>query len=73
MAKKYKRSAAAQNRPIVAEDGVGEPRPTSMFARRATASEFNPDYTYIRNDLKRIGIMSGSFVIILFVLSFFLH
>lgn len=41
------------------------------FNRRATASQdFNPDYTYVRNDLKRIGILAGSFFALLIALSF---
>jgi hypothetical protein len=36
-------------------------------------TEFNPDYTYVKRDLKRIGLLAGSFFAILIVLSFFLH
>ena len=35
--------------------------------------EFNPDYTSVIKDLKRIGILAGSFFFILVVLSFFLR
>ncbi len=34
---------------------------------------FNPDYSYVAKDLRRIGILAGSFVTILVVLSFFLR
>jgi hypothetical protein len=34
---------------------------------------FNPDYSPVIRDLKRIGILAGSFVAILVVLSFFLR
>jgi hypothetical protein len=37
-----------------------------------TATEFNPDYTYIKRDLGRIGVLAGSFFVILIVLSFFI-
>jgi hypothetical protein len=40
---------------------------------RATVTEFNPDYTYVKKDLTRIGILAGSFFVILVVLSFFLR
>ncbi len=40
---------------------------------RSTSSEFNPDYGYVIKDLKRIGILASSFIIILVVLSFFLR
>lgn len=36
-------------------------------------SEFAPDYGYVRKDLRRIGTIWGSFIVILIVLSFFLH
>jgi hypothetical protein len=36
------------------------------------APEFKPDYSYVKRDLKRIGIIAGSFFGILIVLSFFL-
>ncbi|MBI5297548.1 MAG: hypothetical protein HY869_18870 [Chloroflexi bacterium] len=34
--------------------------------------EFAPDYTHVKHDLTRIGILAGSFFAILIVLSFFL-
>jgi len=33
--------------------------------------EFNPDYSTTKRELKRIGILAGSFIAILIVLSFF--
>jgi hypothetical protein len=35
--------------------------------------EFNPDYSQTKKDLRRIGILAGSFFTILVVLSFFLR
>jgi len=49
---------------------------TAATAQKATtsrSSEFNPDYSYVRKDLKRIGILASSFFVILIVLSFFLR
>ena len=37
-----------------------------------TVTEFNPDYTYIKRDLKRIGVLAGSFFALLVALSFIL-
>jgi hypothetical protein len=37
------------------------------------SKDFEPDYSYVIKDLKRIGILAGSFVTILIVLSFFLR
>jgi hypothetical protein len=42
-------------------------------ASHTTSVEFNPDYSYVKKDLARIGILAGSFFIILVVLSFFLR
>ena len=38
-----------------------------------TKDDFQPDYTYVIEDLKRIGILAGSFVTLLVVLSLFLR
>ncbi|OGO17162.1 MAG: hypothetical protein A2Z14_05975 [Chloroflexi bacterium RBG_16_48_8] len=38
-----------------------------------TKDDFQPDYTYVIEDLKRIGILAGSFVTLLIVLSLFLR
>ena len=35
--------------------------------------EFNPDYTQIKRDLNRIGILAATFFALLIVLSFFLR
>lgn len=35
--------------------------------------EFNPDYTHIKRDLSRIGMLAGTFFVILIALSFFLR
>jgi len=41
-------------------------------ARSETAGgEFNPDYSYVRADLRRIGILAGGFLAVLVVLAFF--
>jgi hypothetical protein len=37
------------------------------------ASEFTPDYSSVIKDLRRIGILAGSFIFLLVVLSFFLR
>ncbi len=46
---------------------------TKEFTSSATGSrmsDFNPDYTYILHDLRRIGIIAGSFLVILIALAF---
>ncbi len=39
----------------------------------AKGVEFNPDYTYVKKDLSRIGMLAGFFFVALIVLSFFLR
>jgi hypothetical protein len=55
MAKKNKR--ATQSAPV-----------SSIPTQRA---EFNPDYTTVKKDLKRIGLLAGAFIVALISLSFF--
>ena len=35
--------------------------------------EFDPDYGYVITDLKRIGVLAGTFIVLLIVLSIFLR
>jgi hypothetical protein len=72
MSKKVKRQSTRMT-------GSTETNPVSVVAKtpaatfsRSALTEFNPDYTYVKKDLKRIGTLAGSFFIILVVLSFFL-
>jgi len=51
-------------------------RPTQTQAMTNTPPqkfEFNPDYSMVKKDLKRIGILAGFFITILVVLSFILN
>lgn len=41
-------------------------------AQQQRSTEFNPDYTHIKRDLRRIGMLAGSFFVILVVLRFFI-
>lgn len=34
--------------------------------------DFSPDYSYVVKDLRRIGILAGTFFAVLIILSFFL-
>lgn len=72
MSKKQKRQVSTSqiNAPVAAvESAVARPAAAQVAASR----DFNPDYTYIKQDLKRIGIMALSFFVILVALSFFLN
>jgi hypothetical protein len=37
----------------------------------AKSAEFNPDYSNTKRELRRIGILAGSFVVVLIVLAIF--
>ena len=70
MAKKIKR----QTRKV----SSAEPRQSTSPASTSKSSgvyerEFNPDYSQTIKDLKRIGMLAGSFFVVLIVLSFFLR
>ena len=45
----------------------------SMASSATKGVEFNPDYTYVKKDLSRIGMLAGFFFVALIVLSFFLR
>lgn len=79
MAKKAKRKVSTVVTPAPAPEvmevrTVDAPASSSPrgFGRRATTTEFNPDYTYVMKDLKRIGTLAGTFFVILIALSFIL-
>ncbi len=46
--------------------------PAPVITNPGRSNEFNPDYSHVVSDLKRIGTLAGSFLVILIVLSFFL-
>jgi hypothetical protein len=45
---------------------------TSSTSAANRGTEFNPDYTHVKRDLSRIGVIAGSFFVILIALSFFI-
>lgn len=45
----------------------------SMAPSTSSRTEFNPDYSYVKRDLTRIGTLAGVFIAILVALSFFLR
>ena len=67
MPNKVKRSMSAP----AAAPQIAANKATST-TRATFTQEFNPDYTHVIHDLKQIGIMAGSFLVILVALSFFL-
>ena len=82
MAKKQKRQVSRSAAPAAreytpaaqpAETGAAAPRAAGYTRSAPTPTDFNPDYGYVISDLKRIGILAGTFITILVVLSFFLR
>jgi hypothetical protein len=69
MAKKTKRSAVSSTNAAKIESSAS----TSKGSTRAFSGEFNPDYTYVKQDLKKIAILAVAFLVILVVLSFVLN
>jgi hypothetical protein len=69
MAKKQKRNVSQSAVSSTARTAVKTPPVTySSSPRPVTSMEFNPDYTFVKQDLKRIGITAASFIAALFVL-----
>ncbi|HNT55171.1 MAG TPA: hypothetical protein PKG95_10695 [Anaerolineaceae bacterium] len=48
-------------------------KPVTPVTTATRTTEFNPNYDYVIKDLRRIGLLAGSFFVILIVLSFFLR
>jgi hypothetical protein len=69
MAKKTKR----QVRKAPSGSVLPSSAPTTTGNGRTYEREFNPDYTPVIKDLRRIGILAGSFFAVLILLSFFLR
>jgi hypothetical protein len=77
MSKKQKRRATTTTRGS-SSIGISSPdAPSSVtgasFSSRTSSAEFNPDYSYVRSDLKRIFTLAALFITFLVVLSFFLR
>lgn len=45
----------------------------AAFMPAPRMTEFNPDYTYVKRDLRRIGLLAGTFFVILVGLAFFIR
>ena len=45
--------------------------PRQVSSLTAKATEFKPDYSIIKRDLKRIGLLAGTFFTLLIVLAIF--
>lgn len=59
--------------PSISIQPVAAPTPGIRSDFRGFEREFNPDYSDVLKDLRRIAILAGSFLGLLVVLSFFLR
>jgi hypothetical protein len=59
-----------QHRPTAAAGASPEGRRAGGGS--VSGGEFKPDYTFVLKDLKRIGLLAGSLILGLIILSFFL-
>jgi hypothetical protein len=66
MAKKSKR----QVRKVSTGQRASQDMGAGSTTMKAADQGFNPDYTYVIKDLRRIGILAGTFLVILVILSF---
>ncbi len=70
MSKKSRQSRARK----IAEAQPDVPAAAAIPAARPTReSGFNPDYTYVRKDLRRIGLLAGAFIVLMIVAAFLLR
>ena len=60
MAKKTKQRSVSTTSAARNESAIGSAKGSS----RAFSAEFNPDYTYVKQDLKKIAILAVVFVVI---------
>lgn len=51
---------------------TASPKEAVQSAPKAAEKGFNPDYTPVIKDLKRIGTLAGTFFLIMIILSFFI-
>ena len=74
MAKKQKRNIPQSSRvsPAPSSTSTFTGRPATSGLRPSASTDFNPDYTYAKQDLKRVGVMAASFIGALIVLYFLL-
>lgn len=66
MAKKNKRQSRRSN-------DVARTPSTAAAVAANSERDFNPDYSNTIKDLRRIGILAGTFISILVILAFFLR
>lgn len=73
MAKKTSRKVSKVNTTTEASPAAATiSAPRTTLASRMAEPAVMPDYSYVRNDLKRVGILAGSMFAVMLVLYFVL-
>ena len=65
MSRKKKRKARRSTSP--------QGKTSQSAAEQPSRGDFNPDYSYVIKDLRRIGTLAGTFLLVLIILAFFLR
>jgi len=73
MAKKQKRKSTFSRASEFSQKNEATGEKFGISSKMMSDADFNPDYSSVIKDLKRIGILAGSFFTVLVVLSFFLR
>lgn len=69
-----KKSRASRRSSRTASPSATPSKPAGVTTSvRPFERDFNPDYSAVVKDLKRIGTLAGTFFVLLIVLSFFLR
>lgn len=72
MSKKYKRQVQKTTASTVSS-APASVSVADIAPARSNDRDFNPDYSYVKKDLKRIATLAGTFFAILIILSFILN
>ena len=56
-----------------ANKGKAKTPQVTVVQNAQKSTDFNPDYSFVINDLRTIGILAGTFVTALVILSFILN
>jgi len=64
-------AAPAATAATIESRGAPSPARVTRMSPAASATS-NFDYTYVKKDLSRIGVLAASFIVVLVVLSFFI-
>lgn len=71
-AKRSTRSSPARPSETISAAAMLQSAQSAAASTRSSEKGFNPDYSDVIKDLKRIGTLAGTFFVIMIILSFFL-